>query len=432
MLSIELHTKDIPEIYDRFSKEIGEGCWKERVASIRQEIKGNPLLHEYHQQESSIAFQLEQLRDLKGRFGGVAVQQYNDHSHYSASSFAAQVLSVIKAVNGLGAERFRSRVRACIKNNPSDLRALRLELATATHFLRQGKKVSWPEMAQSYVEGQRIYDLLVEDIGPNGLELECKSFSEDKGRKITRREALDFFWLIRSQNWKKLKLSPDGVAVVVTVEKRLPVAYKDRVALSDLVSSLALSGRTGIAEFNGVTVNVIRFEPSPFNALIEKSTQSEHRRLLDQLTGTENKEIVAMSTSLNGALVFVLQSKEDDTLMSSIERTLKDSASNQFSRSRAGVMVAGLEGLNPDQLISLAMQDKDGEDLPTALRVYASRILDSPGRDHLVGTVFLSSSDLRHVTNDAVSSSSTSYHFLKRESPFWSDEFSGLFQQSED
>lgn len=430
MLNIELHTKNIPEIYELFSREIGESSGKERVAKVRQEIKGNPFLREYHQRESSIAFQLEQLRSLNERFGGATVTQYDDHSHYPAASFAAQTLSILKGSSREGAERFRSRVRACIRNNPSDLRALRLELATATHFLRMGKKVAWPEMSPAFVEGQRIYDLLVENIGPNGLELECKSFSEDKGRKITRREALEFFWLARSRNWKNLRLSPDGVAVVISVEKKLPVAYKDRVALSDLVSSFALSGRAGTVEFDGVAMNLIRFDPSDFNASVIKSAPSEYRKLLDELTGTENKETVAMSTDLNGALVFVLQSKEDDTLMVSIERTLKDSASTQFSGGRAGIMVAGLEGISPDQLISVAKQDKDKEELPTALRVYASRILESPGRDHLVGTVFLSSSDLRPVTKDIVNSSSTSYHFLKRESPFWSDEFNGLFQSS--
>lgn len=429
MLALELHTRDIPAIYERFAREIGERNWKERVSSVKQEIKGNPFLQRYHLQESAIAFQLEQLRELQQRFGRVAVMAYNDHSHYPAASFAAQVLSVIDASDSKLADRFRARVRACIRTNPADLRALRLELMTATHFLRAGKTVSWPEMSGQHVEGQRVCDLLIEDLGPLGLEIECKSFSEDKGRKISHREALEFFWLVRSKHWNRLRAGSTGVALVMTVERRLPTAYKDRVALSELAASQSLSGQPGVLEMDGVTVQTLSFDAPLFGAKLEMSGvgRDHQRRLFDELTGTTNKETVAMSTEAGGALVLTIQSKEDDTLMDNIVRTLKDSASTQFTGQRAGMMVAGLDGLSAEQLLNIATRDQDPDEVPTALRMHASRFLGSTGRDHIVGAVFLSSSGLRPAVADTLDSGATAYNFPKRQSPFWSDDFSGLF-----
>lgn len=431
MLALELHTRDIPATYERFAREIGVRSWKERVSCIKQEIKGNLFLQRYHLRESAIAFQLEQLRELQQRFDGAAVFDYNDHSHYPAAGFAAQVLSVIDASSRTLAERFRARVRAGIRTNPADLRALRLELTTATHFLRAGNKVTWPEMSSHYVEGKRVCDLLVEDLGPLGLELECKSFSEDTGRKITRREALEFFWLVRSNHWKRLRAGTTGVVVVTTVKRKLSTAYSDRVALAHLVASQALSGQVGVLEMDGVTIRTLSFDAPRFGSELRMS-EGEHdhrRRVLDELTGTTNKEIVAMSTDAGGTLILAIQSREDDTLMGTLVRTLKDSASTQFTGQRAGMMVAGLDGLSAEQLLNVATQDEDSEAVPTALRIHASRFLGSAGRDHIVGAAFLSSSTLRPAVADTLDSGGAAYNFPKRESSFWSDDFSGLFGQ---
>jgi hypothetical protein len=148
---------------------------------------------------------------------------------------------------------------------------------------------------------------------------------------------------------------------------------------------------------------------------------------LEKLTGTVNKETVVISTEAGGALIMAIKSKEDDSLMDKIVRTLKCSASAQFTGKRAGMMVAGFQGLSAEQLLNIATHDQDPDAAPTELRLRASRFLGSKNRDHIVGAVFLSSSSLRPAVADIQDSGGTAYNFPKRESPFWSDEFSGLF-----
>jgi hypothetical protein len=68
---------------------------------------------------------------------------------------------------------------------PEEMRGLQLELTAATHSTRQWYTVRWPELEPDHplIEGA-TFDLLIEDLGESGLELECKAASHDNGRLI--------------------------------------------------------------------------------------------------------------------------------------------------------------------------------------------------------------------------------------------------------
>jgi len=89
--------------------------------------------------------------------------------------------------------------------------------------------------------------------------------------------------------------------------------------------------------------------------------------------------------------------------------------------------MAGFDGLDSEQLLSIARQDNDPQFPPTGLKIKVSRFLSSHNRDHVVGVSFLSRSVLRLVADGIVDSGGTAYYFPRRESPFWHDDFSGQF-----
>jgi hypothetical protein len=426
MLTIELHTRDIPETYARFAKEIGERHWKHRAAALKQEVKGNPFLERLHLQDDAITFQLEHLRAMQAKFGGVPVAAYNDHEHFPGASFAAQVLSVLDASDAMLADRFRGRVRGAFRN-PAEMRAMRLELMTATHFLRAARKVSWPEMSSAPVQGVGVADLLIEDLGPNGLEVECKSFSEEKGRRIGRRQALEFYWLLKSRHWDRLQRIKTGVLAVVTVPRSVPHPYKERVALVDAVARCVLHYGPGKYEEQGARVTVSELDVRRLAGMPAGASVQELRDVMDQLTGTRNKETVVIATPRGGAVVLAVQSEEDDTLLHGIFETLRSSASRQFSGTRAGMFVAGLDGLTTEQMLDIAQRDQDPSAVPTGLRMHTSRFLESANRDFLVGVTFLSASSLRPSVSNVQDSGGTAYYFPKKDTAFWSDDFSGIF-----
>lgn len=428
MLTLELQTRDFPEIYARFAKEVGEQHWKKRVAALKQEIKGNSLLEGLHCQEDSISFQLEQLRELHKKFGGHPVQAYNEQSHFPAASFAAQVLSVLDASPPVLAERFRRRVYGALRN-PAEMRAIRLELMTATHFLRAGYKVSWPEMSEAPAkQGVGISDLLIEDLGPKGLEIECKSFSDEIGRNIARRQVLEFIWLLKNRHWDRLSRLNTGVVAVVTVQSKLPTEFKARVAMAESVARHILHRGPGSYTDGCARIVLTELDVQRLSSIHSKMSKSELRFLLDSVTGTKNKESIVMSTPNGGALVLAVQSERDDYVLDSIFETLRRSAPRQFSGARPGILVAGLNGLSAEQLLDVAMQEYDPGAIPTALRRHTSRFLESVSSAHLVGVSFLSSTSLRpHTVAGVHDSGGTAYYFPKKVQPFWSDEFSGIF-----
>jgi hypothetical protein len=187
MLTTELNTTDVPAVFSRFVSVIDDNHWMSQVKLCNEEIRGNHLLDRYLHSEYAIAYQLSQMTELARRYGSIPRQHCQDAAIYPAIGFAVQVLSAVEGFGRVDGERFRRRVHGAFKN-PADMRGLRLELSVATHFIRRGDHVTWPETT-----GVGSFDLFIEGLGKGGLEIECKSISDDKGRKVHRRESLDFF-----------------------------------------------------------------------------------------------------------------------------------------------------------------------------------------------------------------------------------------------
>lgn len=426
MLTVELHTQDIPGVYGRFAQLVGEEHWTKRLRAIEDEIRGNTLLRGLLHQENAIAYQLERLKELHGRSGGNFVQAHEEHAHYPAASLAAQVLSVVDASEPQVGKRLIRRVHGAFKN-PAEMRAMRVELMAATHFLRAGRKVSWPEMTEAPATGAGTFDLLIDDIGPNGLEVECKSISDQKGRRITRRQALDFYGQVLKRHWARLKYLRTGVLAVITVPSDLPKDGKERKALADVVVQRLLHCALGEYREQGAHLRVAELDTRLVAQAAGATSRRRAREIFDEVTGTRNREAFAVGTPAGGAVMLVVQSEQDDDLMDSVFATLRDSAGRQFSQQRAAIFVVGFDGLDAAQLLDIARQDQDPGARPTALRVRASDFLDSASRDHLVGLTFFSASNLRTAQPGLVDSGGTAYHFPKPNSRFWAEAYRGMF-----
>lgn len=156
------------------------------------------------------------------------------------------------------------------------------------------------------------------------------------------------------------------------------------------------------------------------------SSPQEARAAVDGVTETLNRETMLIGTDAGGVLALTVQSSREDTLMKAMFDTLSDSAKWELSGSRAGIFLTGFHGIDGEQLRSIADQDKDSMQPPTALRVAVSRFLARTGRDYVVGVGFLSESTLSPVREGHIASNGTAYYFPKIESLHWSEDFSGL------
>lgn len=407
-------TAEVPGIYRRIAIAIGAKHWQGAVAQQEEAIRANHFLGDYLRSEYTIAYQLDRLRRLEERFGMVPNEACNDPSIFPSLAFAAQALKVLEISPAKQAKAFIKRIRTAFSSS-KEMHGLRLELQAATHFARRGQNVAWHR-----VKNEGFFDLLIENLSPNGLEVECKSISEDKGRRIHRRAALEFW----GELWKDVASVAQnlrsGLAVVLTVPYRLPKEVGERSALGKKVITQILAA-SGATLGGGAEVRIEPFDPAKIKAGKDKGP-NELRKALDVATGTANREAAVYETPAGGMLAFVIKSAIEDDVLDQVFATLDDSAARQFTRKRGALFWVALQGIDADQLLSIHKQDSSAREQPTALRLGVSNFLHR-APDHIVGVVFSSRSGLFPAVNDSTDSGGTTNFFLKEESPLWHESF---------
>jgi len=409
-------------MFQRFSTVIGEEHWRKRIQQCKQEMRGNVFLREFLVRENEIAFQLDHLSELAHRFGRIPSAEAGNRNVYPALALVVQALSVLEASKKDDAERFCRRLHGAFKN-PADMRGLRLELVAATHFARRGSRISWPETT-----GAGTFDLLIEGDGHAPLEVECKSIGEDKGRRIHRREIIDFAAVLKPHLRSTTSGLRRGLSVVVTVPERLPSSHRGRVDFAKALGPIIFAGNACHLP-DGTSVRMTDFDVPQVTTNPEPDAD-KLRSTVDAVSGTNNRSAIVIGTREGGMLALTIQSQRDDALLTSVFDTLRDAARRQLTGSRAGMLLTGFDGLDGEQLRSIAAQDQDSSQPATALRVAASRFLSSDTRNHVVGVGFLSRSALHPLESGLVESGGTAYYFPKRESSLWCDGFSGMFAWS--
>lgn len=409
-------TAEVPGVYRRLASAIGAEYWQGAVARQEDAIRSNRFLGDYLRSEYDIAYQLDRLRKLVAAFGTLPYEACNDPSVFPSLGFAAQVLKVLEMSSVKQAKAFVKRVRTAFGHS-EEMHGLRLELQAATHFARRGHRPVWHRE-----NNEGSFDLLVEDLGPCGLEVECKSISENKGRRIPRRDALEFW----GELWKDVsgvaQHLRSGLAVVLTVPYRLPEDAVERVALAKEIVARIVAG-SGATLGGGAEVRIEPFDPAKIEAVKDKGRE-EWRKAIDTTTGTANREAVVYGTAAGGMLVFVMQSAVEDAVLDRVFATLDDSAARQFTRRRGALFWVALQGIDADQLLSVHEQDSGPGEQPTPLRRGVSNFLDR-APDHIIGVVFSSRSSLFPAVDGITESGGATNFFLKEQSPFWHASFRG-------
>lgn len=403
-------------MYRRLASAIGAKHWQGAVARQEEAIRSNLFLGDYLRSEYAIAYQLERLRRLVAGFGTVPHKTCNDPSIFPSLAFAAQVLGVLEISSVRYSKAFVKRVQTAFSNS-REMHGLRLELEAATHFACRGQRVTWHR-----VNNSGTFDLLIEDLGPSGLEVECKSISENTGRRIPRHDALEFW----GELWRDVagvaQNLRSGLAVVLTVPYRLPVDAKERVALAREVIARIVAG-SGATLGGGAEVRIESFDPDKIEAA-KNNGREKWRKAIDAATGTTNREAAVYGTPAGGMLAFVMQSAVEDAVLDRVFATLDDSAARQFTRKRGALFWVALQGIDADQLLSVHEQDSGPGNQPTALKLGVSNFLHR-APDHIVGVVFSSRSGLVPAVDGSTDSGGTTNFFLKKESPFWHASFRG-------
>lgn len=413
----EMTTAEVPEVYRRFATAVGSKHWQGAVARQEEAIQSNPFLGDYLRSEYTIAYQLDRLRNLIADRGVVPHEVCIDPNIFRSMAFAAQVLGVMQRRSTTKqAKTFVKRVRTAFSNH-NEMHGLHLELQAATHFARRQQHVAWHRATNG-----GTFDLLIENLGPNGLEVECKSISEGKGRRIHRSDALAFW----GELWKDVagitQNLHSGLAVVLTVPYRLPEDAEDRSALVRQVIGRIVAG-SGATLSGGAEVRIEPFDPAKIE-LAQANGRKEWIKSITAATKTENRETAVYGIPAGGMLAFVIQSAVEDDVLDQVFATLDESAARQFTTKRGALFWVELQGLDANQLLSLHDQDSDLGKQPSRLKLEVNEFLHR-APSHIVGVVFCSKSGLFPEVNGSTDSGGATNFFLKETSPFWHASFRG-------
>lgn len=420
--TVEVRQETIPSFFRRFCEVVGENSWIDHVAHIEDEIKRNPLLIEYLPKQNSLALALTKCSLAAASNGNrLPLDVTNDPVLFEAHTFAVQTLGLIDAARQFSAKRadsLVSRIRDALRY-PTAIQALQLEARVATHFVRAGQTVRFPELGGG---GER-FDLLVESLGPAGLEIECKAVTHDKGRKIHRGQALEFFHLA----FPMIKIISNdlvsGLAVVITVPGRMP--YPGHLEMFvRAVGQQILTGKDGLMQ-DGTQVRLVDFSTVELGELT-RPPSAKSREAVSRITGTDNREcIIYQAEGKAGVVVMVLQSAQADSMLHEVFATLAESAGRQLTGRRAGAFIGGFQGLDREVLLETARNEgRNGSYSPLAWET--SRFLERTEFPHVVGVGFLSAPENNELP-DEKAPKGIAYYFPKPSSSFWHADFSGMF-----
>ncbi len=418
-----IHDYEIDQLFRRFRHIIGDSNWRQRVKKLEEEIRGNKFLRHHLLQENDIAYQLNQCSNLECQYGTLPVNRLDLSSVYPALAFVSHCLSTLDSMDSENRTRAIGRIQGAFRN-PEDMRALQFEFTVGLHFAKLDHRLAWPDRE----DGGDTYDLLVEDIGPKGLEVECKAVSEEKGRRISTRQALEFWNLMQRDLLDATRGQHGGLSIVITLPGKLPISFAERAKLSKHVAKAISSGQNQICPQAAISIH--NFDAQLLTGIDWNNAGPRARELIESITGTTNRQAMVTGLKSGGAVICVIQSNEDDSLFDAIQKTAKRAATKQLTANRPGLILLEFGGMSPEGMVSLAEHDNISGNAPTGLSRWASKFLSNcTDRDHIVGIGFLSRGTMRRLSSNVVTSSGSAYVFPRRDSSQWSDAFSGLFNQ---
>lgn len=409
MIITEIRIAEATNAYTRFEALIGREKWKYRVDRILKHTAPDGFLREYFLRKYSYAVMLEICAELVTEREELNEYDIIERSLQPAVAFMMQALSLYDACVEEQRDRFLSRVAAAL-TDADEMRGLQLEMLVAAGIVMRGYSIRIPEIERPAIGDQtRVYDILVENFGEGGIEIECKAIGEDTGRKIRGDHSRNFYECLRRKLEPVVEELTRGIAVVVTVPDRFEDVLKTpqrQSALADYICA-NVRGETPDEAFSGAEVVFQEFESTELLAIVAgglANHQEAGRRIVDRITGTVNRNVlVNIKSDLTGAAVVALRSMKSDRFATQVTEIAREASSRQLSKTRPGVIVLGIE------ISDLAM--REAAQLRTDLDKIATEFYRRDQRRHVATLGFLSqrATKLRGESSETIGASF--YHF---------------------
>lgn len=247
-ISTDAWVSDIAPAMDWIGGLIGVAVDK-RIAAFEKQERANPLLADHFRTNFPLEFALAKARRYRKSTGRLPKGSEYDPLY----SFLLPAQRIHAALPSAARSPFEGRLRDAI-NGAHGARPFAYEINIATHLMQKGWDVEFADYA-----GTARFDFLAR-MNTVEVEIECKTTSNDTGRKIHRQEVTRLGDLLLSIR-KQLADRKGCHRIRVTVPDRLA---KSNEALDAIVSSVTTAVNSGGSTSDQTAQVDYTFEPLDF------------------------------------------------------------------------------------------------------------------------------------------------------------------------
>lgn len=415
---IDVHEWQVDSLLRRLMEINGPDPWIRKWRTLQQQVSQNPFLQKWHIERHGIELKLGQLLASEG-LGRKFPIRPQDESQYELYGFSAGIVRIYEQLSEKGKARLRGMLRDGLQPD-NNLLPLQHEIVTAVHLISRGYDVQMNDL-----ENGCGVDFIALKAGIE-IEVECKVFTADLGRKIHRNKVLMLHRYLVDIVQDIFKRATCGLLVRIEIPDRLTCQPTQLEAIRRSLNSAFLTGDLAVRSPE-CEVQVLDFDiqDSPFNVkTIEEIDQTKIRDFAHKKFNKANRELMMLFSPGKRAIVVQVQSAKNDELLKGAYRQLRESAKGQFTKTRPGILAVQFQELSGAELLDIARTDTSNKAKATGLQIMTSEFLNSPNRQHIHAVAYrsqgvISSTDGPH--GSTTRSQGPAYYFRNPANPHFDD-----------
>ena len=396
--------------------------WQRRLAWLHEQVRANPTMPYFLDERFGLELAFDQIRrhyNQSGRYPWPPETPEQQRFY----SFLAMVSRCHHRLNSKGKIRLKGMIVDALKSD-SGFSPLAYEMKTVAHLMSQGFDVVFYDMDQG-----GGFDYLIEKDGIE-LEIECKLISADIGRQIHPRKFHLLSTTLLPEMANILSQEIGGYLIRITIPGRLNGDRRQHHEIRDLMLKAVADQETEMAQ-GEYKVSTSRFSisESPFGNIPRDDISMDHiQRFLLEGFEIEDRNVLVQFRPKNGAVLVIVESEKNDTVLKEIHHQLKKAARNQLIGELPGILCCELSDLTEDQLLALG----SAEELGTGIQYMISNLITKCPKIHTVvftskGTVRMKKSSKDGLSATSLQETGPAYTFINPDHPLAGDKRYDIF-----
>lgn len=381
----EMADGEVPETLRKFVELTGWSTWSKRLEWLEREIRRETGMQHFWRERCALELAFSAMwrrwkttRRLRVETLGLV--------EFRFLSFAAMVVRCHRVLTRQGKNRLLGMVRDAV-NRDHGLGSVAYEMKVASHLMSRGYDVEFHDME----EGGGFDFLVTKDHVQ--MEVECKFWTGDIGRKIHRKQLYQLGDRVSSEMLAYLGRLRTGLFLQLTIPDRLHGTVERQEALHELLGRAMVRGDGEVnGDGNHVAVRGLDIQNVGMGERPSRDLDREwFKASLLEHFGVVNKNALVYVRPGQSAIVIVIESRAKDQVLKGIHRELKKSAKGQFSGVLPALLCCHLADVSEEQLLGL----RNKGDVGIGLGYMTTDVL--LGRPHVFSVTYTAPGSVRRA-----------------------------------